>query len=134
MNDNFSPEINQTETKIKERSEVAVASIKNTADKTGQIITTAGGNLKKATISLTEVLIKLTVICAKTMLFTVLWLPCRLLTATAVICTVVVTVIYYSTGIGFSGICIAGLGCCIMGAGATVWLLAVLSGGKTENA
>ncbi|MBR4035994.1 MAG: hypothetical protein IKJ05_04590, partial [Oscillospiraceae bacterium] len=93
-----------------------------------------GGVMKKLAGSTGDFVINLTVLILKISLFICLWAPCAAITVAGIVCTVLATVIYFTTGIGFMGVCISGLGCCIIGGGFTLWLTQVLTGGKTENA
>ena len=93
-----------------------------------------GGKVKNITAKIAAVVKKLTVISVKATAFLCIWAPCAALTVAAVVCTVVATVIYFTTGVGFAGVCIAGLGCCIIGCGITLWLTELLAGGKAKNA
>ena len=102
-------------------------SIKTAADRTGFFV-------KKAADWTGDFVINLSILIIRIMLFVCLWLPCAALTLAGIICTVLACIIYFSTGIGFMGVCISGVGCCIMGGGFTLWLTHMLTGGKTENA
>lgn len=144
-----SHKIQDTAEAIKEKTETAGKTITAAATKTGSIFARAagktghgiasvmgktGGVMKKLAGSTGDFVINLTVLILKISLFIFLWLPCAAITVAGIVCTVLATVIYFSTGIGFIGICISGVGCCIMGGGFTLWLTQVLTGGKTENA
>ena len=141
--------IQDTAEKIKEKSEAAGKTMTEAAKKTGGVFATAagkasrkitgaagktGGLVKKLAGSTGDFVINLTVLILKISLFICLWAPCAVITVAGVVCTVLATIIYFTTGIGFIGICISGLGCCIIGIGFTLWLTQVLTGGKTENA
>ena len=65
-------------------------------------------------------------------LFCILWLPCMSITFMAIVCTVAAVTFYIFTGVGFLGICIAGVGCCIVGTAFTLWLGNLLTGGKRK--
>ena len=65
-------------------------------------------------------------------LFVLLWIPCMLITVMGVTATVTLITLYIFSGIGFLGVCVAGIGCCIMGVAFTVWLGIILTGGKRK--
>ena len=65
-------------------------------------------------------------------LFCILWLPCMSITFMTIVCTVAAVTFYIFTGVGFLGICIAGVGCCIVGTAFTLWLGNLLTGGKRK--
>lgn len=129
--------IHRKTAKLKEKSRLK-GIIKSTAGKTGENISTAvdrtGGFVKRMAGSTGDFVINLSILIIRIMLFVCLWLPCAALTLAGIICTVLACIIYFSTGIGFMGVCISGVGCCIMGGGFTLWLTHMLTGGKTENA
>ncbi len=64
------------------------------------------------------------------LVFIFIWMPCMAITALGFITTAAVTIVYMFSGIGFLGICIAGLGCCIVGASFCIWLGGAMSRGK----
>ena len=129
--------IHRKTAKLKEKSRLK-GIIKSTAGKTGENISAAvdrtGGFVKRMAGSTGDFVINLSILIIRIMLFVCLWLPCAALTLAGIICTVLACIIYFSTGIGFMGVCISGVGCCIMGGGFTLWLTHMLTGGKTENA
>ena len=130
--------IKDTSEKIKEKSENTGRSIASAAGKTGRGFARAmdktGVAMKKLAGSTGDFVINLSIILIKMMLFLCLWIPSVALTIAGIVCTVLVTIVYFSTGIGFIGVCIAGVGCCVIGTAFTLWLTQVLTGGKTENA
>ncbi len=65
-----------------------------------------------------------------TLIFLIVWMPCMAITATGVVTTVALICIYLFTGIGFIGICLAGVGCCIVGISFCIWLTGCLMRGK----
>ncbi|MBE6894428.1 MAG: DUF1700 domain-containing protein [Ruminococcaceae bacterium] len=66
----------------------------------------------------------------KIMMFIVVWLPAVLLTICAIVITVLLTLLMFTKGIGLWGLCIIGIGSCIMGIGFTAWTTNILFGGK----
>ncbi|MBQ7902672.1 MAG: DUF1700 domain-containing protein [Oscillospiraceae bacterium] len=101
-------------------------SIKTAADRTGFFV-------KKAADWTGDFVINLAILMIRIFLFVCVWAPCALITIAGIICTVLAVIIYATTGIGFAGICIAGVGCCIIGGAFTLWLTQALTGGKVEN-
>ncbi|MBQ8603284.1 MAG: hypothetical protein IJ410_00360 [Oscillospiraceae bacterium] len=64
------------------------------------------------------------------LLFCIVWIPCMLITVAGITCTITALTLYIFSGIGFMGVCIAGIGCCVMGIAFTAWLGNILTGGK----
>ena len=130
MND-FSQKLDLKKTEVCEKTKIA-------SEKTGgwfKKLSAGTGNCVKNTAKTTaRWTIKLSKICLKATGFICLWAPCVALTIAALICTAIALVIYITTGVGFIGVCIAGIGGCIICCGITLWLTELLSGGKVENA
>ncbi len=129
--------LQDTAEKLKEKSESTGRTIAGAAGKTGRGFARAVGKtgeiVKKLAGSTGDFVINLAIIIIRITLFVCVWAPRALITIAGIVCTVLATIIYSTTGIGFMGICIAGLGCCIIGCAFTLWLTQVLTGGKTEN-
>ena len=69
----------------------------------------------------------------KIIVFLVVWLPAIFITISAIVITVLLTIMLISRGIGLWGLCIIGAGCCIMGIGFTAWTTQLLFGGKNHG-
>ena len=69
----------------------------------------------------------------KIIVFLVVWLPAIFITISAIVITVLLTIMLISRGIGLWGLCIIGAGCSIMGIGFTAWTTQVLFGGKNHG-
>ena len=141
--------VSDTAEKIRQTGTAASRTVADAADKTGrkvadinrktgQVITGLAGKtgnlMKKLAGSTGDFVINLSILIVKITLFLFLWAPSAILTIAGIVCTIVAAIIYFTTGIGFIGVCIAGVGCCIIGGAFTLWLTALLTGGKTENA
>lgn len=130
MND-FSHKLDLKKTEVCEKTKIA-------SEKTGgwfkKLFTGTGNCIKSTAKTTTRWTIKLSKIFIKLMAFACLWAPCVGITFAALVCTAVALVIYITTGVGFVGVCIAGIGGCIICCGITLWLTELLSGGKVENA
>ena len=66
----------------------------------------------------------------KILVFLVVWLPAIFITISAIVITVLLTIMLITRGIGLWGLCIIGAGCCITGIGFTAWTTQILFGGK----
>lgn len=106
----------------KAATEKTVDATKQAAGKTGRLFSRIGKSTAKITFSFVNFL-----------LFLFVWIPSMLITALGVICTVAVISVYLFTGIGFMGVCLSGLGCCIVGISFCLWLGNILTGGKTDE-
>ena len=130
MND-FSHKLDLKKTEVCEKTKIA-------SEKTGgwfkKLFAGTGNCIKSTAKTTTRWTIKLSKIFIKLMAFACLWAPCVGITFAALFCTAVALVIYITTGVGFVGVCIAGIGGCIICCGITLWLTELLSGGKAENA
>ena len=130
--------IHSVSEKIKEKRETAGRHFADTADKTSRGFAKAMGRtgdvMKKLAGSTGDFVINLSIIIIKITMFICLWLPSAALTIAGVVCTALAAIVYFSTGIGFMGVCVAGVGCCIVGGAFTLWLTQMLTGGRTENA
>ena len=130
MND-FSHKLDLKKTEVCEKTKIA-------SEKTGgwfkKLFAGTGNCIKSTAKTTTRWTIKLSKIFIKLMAFACLWAPCVGITFAALVCTAVALVIYITTGVGFVGVCIAGIGGCIICCGITLWLTELLSGGKVENA
>lgn len=124
--------------KIKEKSGEKVSDVKAAAEKSGGALkgffARFINGLKKATNITGKATIKFSVIALRIMGLLCLWTPFAFVTITAVVCTVMAILLYFTTGIGFAGVCIAGIGRSIMCIGIMLWLTEIFSGGKAENA
>ena len=69
----------------------------------------------------------------KIMVFLVVWLPAIFITISAIVITVLLTIMMISRGIGLWGLCLIGTGCCIIGIGFTAWTTQLLFGGKKHG-
>ena len=106
----------------KAATEKTVDATKQAAGKTGRLFSRIGKSTAKITFSFVNFL-----------LFLFVWIPSMLITALGVICTVAVISVYLFTGIGFMGVCLSGLGCCVVGISFCLWLGNILTGGKTDE-
>ena len=106
----------------KAATEKTVDATKQVAGKTGRLFSRIGKSTAKITFSFVNFL-----------LFLFVWIPSMLITALGVICTVAVVSVYLFTGIGFMGVCLSGLGCCVVGISFCLWLGNILTGGKTDE-
>jgi len=106
----------------KAATEKTVDATKQVAGKTGRLFSRIGKSTAKITFSFVNFL-----------LFLFVWIPSMLITALGVICTVAVVSVYPFTGIGFMGVCLSGLGCCVVGISFCLWLGNILTGGKTDE-
>ena len=106
----------------KAATEKTVDATKQAAGKTGRLFSRIGKSTAKITFSFVNFL-----------LFLFMWIPSMLITALGVICTVAVISVYLFTGIGFMGVCLSGLGCCVVGISFCLWLGNILTGGKTDE-
>lgn len=121
---------------IAEKAAVTAAStqtaIKNVAESAGKTAKTATvkskGMLSRLFSFTADVTFGLINLC----LFFILWIPCMLITLLGIVCTGAIITLYMFSGIGFMGVCIAGIGCCIVGVSFTVWLGNILTGGKRK--
>lgn len=122
---------------IRHTSEKAKQAGEKLKDKTGLTLKTAAGKtglyMKKAADRTGDFVVNLATLLIRIFLFTCVWAPSALITIAGIVCTVLAIIIYATTGIGFIGICIAGVGCCIIGGSFTLWLTQTLTGGKTED-
>ncbi len=123
---NTSEKVKRTGEKLKDKTTQAGRSFKNAAGKTGSYV-------KKAADWTGDFVINLAILLIRIFLFICVWAPSVLITIAGIVCTVLAVIIYATTGIGFIGVCIAGVGCCIIGGAFTLWLTQALTGGKTEN-
>lgn len=80
-----------------------------------------------------DFVINLLVGALKILLFISVWVPSAIVTIVGIVCTVLAFIVYFSTGIGFIGICIAGIGCCVIGISFTAWLTEFIMGGKKDE-
>lgn len=69
----------------------------------------------------------------KIIVLLVIWLPAIFITISAIVITVLLTIMMISRGIGLWGLCIIGAGCCIIGIGFTAWTTQLLFGGKKHG-
>lgn len=106
----------------KAATEKTVDATKQAAGKTGRLFSRIGKSTVKITFSFVNFL-----------LFLFVWIPSMLITALGVICTAAVISVYLFTGIGFMGVCLSGLGCCVVGISFCLWLGNILTGGKTDE-
>lgn len=106
----------------KAATEKTVDATKQAAGKTGRLFSRIGKSTAKITFSFVNFL-----------LFLFVWIPSMLITALGVICTAAVVSVYLFTGIGFMGVCLSGLGCCVVGISFCLWLGNILTGGKTDE-
>jgi len=79
-----------------------------------------------------DFVVNLIVILLKVMLRIFVWIPSVLLTIAGVVCTILAAIVYTFSGIGFIGVIVIGVGCCILGAGFTLWITQLLAGGKNN--
>ena len=130
--------INRFSQKMKTKKDETSHKVKDATEKTGgwfkNFFAGTGNCMKKTAKTTGSLIFKLSKICLKATGFICLWVPCVTLTIAALICTAIAVVIYITTGVGFIGVCIAGIGGCIICCGITLWLTEILSGGKVENA
>ncbi len=92
------------------------------------------GMLRKALAGLWNITTDFTFNLVNLFVFIFIWLPCMAITAAGVVCTATVTMIMVLSGIGFWGICIAGVGCCIVGISFCGWLGNAMGGKKHGKA
>ena len=127
----FSQKLDLKKTEICEKT-------KNASEKTcgwfKKLFSGTSNCIKSTAKTTTGLTIKISKIFIKLMAFACLWAPCVAITFAALVCTAIALVIYFTTGVGFVGVCIAGVGGCIICCGITLWLTELLSGGKVENA
>lgn len=69
----------------------------------------------------------------KIIAFFIIWLPAVFITISAIVATVFACLLMITKGIGLWGLCITGIGCCIMGIGFTAWSTQMLFGGKKNE-
>ncbi|MEG3029935.1 MAG: DUF1700 domain-containing protein [Oscillospiraceae bacterium] len=81
-----------------------------------------------------DFVITLVVNVLKFFLFLTVWLPFAFLTIAAIVCTVLAFILIAVKGIGFWGLCLIGLGFCLMGITFVAWLSDIIFGGKKKNA
>ena len=112
----------KAESTVKDTAKKASEGIKGTTGAVGRFFS----GLWQKTTAVTFSLINL-------IAFIFIWLPCMAITALAVICTAALIIFYIFSGIGFVGVCLAGLGCCVVGISFCAWLGSSLTGGKNAE-
>lgn len=129
--------VSETIRHTSEKAKQAGEKLKDKTGRAGRTFKTAAGKtglyMKKAADRTGDFVVNLATLLIRIILFTCVWAPSALITIAGIVCTVLAIIIYATTGIGFIGICIAGVGCCIIGGSFTLWLTQTLTGGKTED-
>ncbi|MEG2191847.1 MAG: DUF1700 domain-containing protein [Oscillospiraceae bacterium] len=90
-------------------------------------------NNSKKNMNAGDFVINLIVISLKVLLFLCGWVPGAIITTMVIVATILMIILYFSTGVGFIGLCIAGVGCCVMGIAFIAWLTQVIMGGKKDE-